>query len=124
MATLETNCRNAMADAIDTLVDSGSGTPYLAFETSGDVEVAKCLMTTPNPFGAAASGVITADTISDDESAAGGTVAQVSMYMGTDVKVAEFTCGTGAEEFVISSTSIGAGDTVGVSSFTITVPAS
>jgi len=123
MAILETNCRNACADAIDALVNTGSGTATLVFETSGDVEVATCNMSDP-AFGVAATGVITADTISDDTSATGGTAAQVSMYNKASTKVAEFTLGTSGTEFIISNTTIGAGDTVGVSSFTITMPAS
>ena len=125
--TLETNARNALADALDTLVNTGSGTAQLMFEEAGDGEVATCDMADP-AFGAAATGVITNGTIQDDTNArgtaaAGGVVAQVSMYNKAGTKVAEFNCGVTDETFIISSTTVGAGDTVGVSSFTITVPA-
>ena len=50
--TLETTMRNAIADAVDTLVGTSA---TMEFQTSGDVEVAT--LTLGNPaFGAASSG--------------------------------------------------------------------
>lgn len=121
MAVLTALTASAMADAITTYMDVGSGTACLKFESTNDAEIATCDMNATK-FNSAVCGVITAGTIVDDTSATGGTVAQVSMYNDAGTKVAEFSCGTGSEEFQISSVTIGAGDTVGVSAFTITVP--
>lgn len=121
---LETVLRNVLADAIDDEVNTGAGTAQLLFETAGDVEVATIDLANP-AFGAAAAGVITlAGVTLSDADATGGTAAQVSMYDRDGTKQAEFTLGTAATEFIISNTTIGAGDQVDVTGFTITVPAS
>jgi hypothetical protein len=103
--TLETNLRNALADAIDDLVNTGAGTANLKFETSGDAEVATINFNNP-AFGAAATGVITLQgTPLQDSSATGGTVAQFSIYNRNGTQVLEGTVAT-------------------LTSLTITVPAS
>jgi len=122
MAVLETATRGVMGVSITTLVQTGAGAANIKFETSGDVEVATCNLAGTSFTGA--SGVLTAGAISDDTSATGGTIEHVSMYNKNGDKVAEFTCAVSASEFTISSLLIGAGDTIGCSSFTITVPAS
>ena len=122
MAVLATGTRGVMGVAITTLVQTGAGAANIKFETSADAEVA-CLNLNATSF-TGASGVLTAGAISDDAHAAGGTIEHVSLYNKNADKVAEFTCATSAAEFTISSLSIGAGDTIGCSSFTITVPAS
>src|SRR6056297_2664421 len=86
--THETATRNAMADAVVDLVDGGTGAGSLVLETSGDVEVAT-LAFSATAFGAASSGTATAASISDDSSAAGGTVAQASFDDGDSTKILE-----------------------------------
>lgn len=120
---LETVSRNAMCDALVDLVDGGTGAGYLQFETSGDVEVAT-LPFSATAFGAAATGVATAAAITSDTSATGGTVAQASVYNGDDVKLWENTVSTSGAEINLSSLSVGVGDTVSMSAYTVTVPAS
>ena len=123
MPTLENATRSAACNAIVDLIDvSGPGT--LVFETSGDVEVATCTFAA-TAFGAASSGVATADTIVDDSSATGGEIAQVSVYDGVPAKIMECTISADSlSEFEISSLTIGVGDTVSCSAMTVTVPAS
>lgn len=123
MATLETAARNAACDAIVDLIDGGAGAGTLVFETSGDVEVATLTFSDP-AFGNAAAGVATASSITSDTNATGGTIAQASFYDSNSAKILEATCGTSGAEINLSSLSIGAGDTVSVSSLTVTVPAS
>ena len=121
MAVLETVMRNAMADAIDTQINSGTAAT-LVFETSGDVEVATLTFGDP-AFGAAATGVITANSITDDTSATGGTVAQASIYADA-AKQMEMTVATSGAESNMSSLVVAASETVSCSALTITVPAS
>lgn len=123
MATLETSARNAACNAIVDLIDAGAGAGTLVFQTSGDVEVATLTFSDP-AFGNAVSGVATASAITSDTSATGGTIAQASFFDSSANKVLECTCGTSGAEINLSSLTIGAGDTVSVSSLTVTVPAS
>lgn len=120
---LETAVRNLACDAIVDSIDAGTGAGYIQFETSGDVEVATLTCSDP-AFGSAAAGVATAAAITSDTNATGGTVAQASWYDSDNTKRWENTVATSGAEITISSTTIGAGDTVSMSSFTVTVPAS
>ena len=123
MPTLETSARNAACNAIADLVDAGTGAGTLQLETSGDVEVATLTFSDP-AFGNAATGVCTANAITDDSSATGGTVAQASIYDSDSNKILEMTAGTSGTEMILTSTTIAATETVSCSSLTITVPAS
>tara|TARA_R110000851_G_scaffold174949_1_gene321154 strand:+ start:5757 stop:6128 length:372 start_codon:yes stop_codon:yes gene_type:complete len=123
MATLEVGARNAACNAIVDLVDAGAGAGTLVFETSGDVEVATLTFSDP-AFGGSASGVATASAITSDSSATGGTVAQASIFDSNALKVLEATVSTAAADINLSSLTIGAGDTVSISSLTATMPAS
>lgn len=121
---LETALRNAIANAIDDEINTGTGTATLEFETSGDVEVATIDLQDP-AFGAAATGVITlAGVPLDDSNATGGTTAQASIYDQDSTKQLEMTVGTSGTEIIISTVVIAAADVVRITSLTITVPAS
>jgi hypothetical protein len=121
---LETATRNALADAFDAHVNTGGGTANLKLETSGDVEVATFNFQNP-AFGAAANGVITLQgTPIEDADAAGGTVAQGSIYDRGGAKVSESVAATSGQEITVSSTTIGVGETVTLTSLTVTQPAS
>lgn len=122
MATLSTAGRNAACDAVTALVDV-SGPGNLVFRTSGDVEVAT-LPFSATAFGAASSGVCTAATITSDTSATGGTTTKATLEDGAASIVITATVGTSGNDINLSSTTIGAGDTVSVSSLTVTMPAS
>lgn len=121
--TLATAARNAACDAIVDLVDGGTGAGNLVIRTSGDVEVATLAMSA-TAFGAASSGTATAATITDDTSATGGTAAKFTLEDGDATTILTGAVGTSGSDLNLSSTTIGAGDTVSVSSFTVTVPAS
>jgi len=123
MPTLETAARNAACNAVVDLIDAGAGAGTLVFETSGDVEVATLTFSDP-AFGNAATGTATANSITSDTNATGGTVAQASAYDSDSNKVMEFTVGTSGADINLSSLSIGSGDTVACSSLTVTAPAS
>ena len=121
--TMQTNARDAQADALDVLVNTGAGTSNMKLETSGDVEVATFDFQDP-AFGASATGVITLNgTTITDAAATGGVVAQFSIYNKTPTKVLEGVAAVSGQDLDVSSLTIGAGDTVDLTSFSITVPA-
>lgn len=124
---LTTALRNDLADQIDDSVNTGTGTAQLIFETAADAALATLNLQNP-AFGTAATGVITLQgTPLSDTSATAGTCAQASVYdrtTPTAEKQFEMSVGTGAQDIVISSTVFGAGDTVQLTSLTVTVPAS
>jgi len=119
---LETAVKNTLGDALDGAVNVGSGTAQLIFETSGDVEVAAIDLQNP-AFGNSAAGVITlAGVPLSDTDADGGTVAQFSIYDRDATKILEGVVAVSGEDMDLSSLSVGVGDTVELTSFTITVP--
>jgi len=122
---LETTLRNALADDIDANINFGvsDANGDLKFETSGDVEVATIEFQDP-AFGPAATGVITAAGLPlSDTSATGGTVAQYSIFNRNNLKILEGVVSVSGDDLDLSSLSVGVGDTVELTAFTITVPA-
>ena len=123
---LETGLRDALANEIDNYINAGTA-PELVFETSGDVEVATIVLDGTNAFGGAATGVIQmTGQPKSDTNAAGGTTVQFSIYQNVNqgaAKALEGTVGVSLSDINISSTVVGATDTVELTTFTITVPA-
>lgn len=122
MATLSTAGRNAACDAVVDLLDAGAAAGTLVFRTSGDVEVATLTFSDP-AFGAASTGVATASAITSDTSATGGTTTKATLQDSDANIVITATVGTSGSDINLSSTAIGASDTVSVSSLTVTQPA-
>lgn len=119
---LQTNARNALADAFDDLVNTGAGTAEGRLETSGAVEVATFALQNP-AFGAASNGVITLQgTPLTDTNATGGTVAQFRIYNRAGTVVSRSNVATSGAEITITSTSIASGEQVTLTSLTVTVP--
>ena len=116
--THETTYRNGIADYIVDLLDGGT----IEIRTSGDVEVATLTFGTP-AFGAASGGVATANAITDDTNATGGTAAKAVLKTSGAAVVVNCSVGTSGADINLSSVSIGAGDTVSISSLTYTAPA-
>jgi len=122
--TLETALRDDLANQIDDTINTGAGTATIEFQTSGDVEVATINLQNP-AFGASSTGTITLQgTPLQDTNATGGTTAQFELNDRDNTKQLEGTVATSGADINISSTAIGAGDTVELTSFTLTVPAS
>jgi hypothetical protein len=116
--------RDNLADEITASIDV-SPPGSLIFETSGDAEVATCVFNNPS-FGASSSGIITMGTspTPSDADAAGGTIAQFSIFDGAAQKQLEGTVTgiSGGGDIEITSLVIVADEQVDLTSLTITVP--
>ena len=113
--------RTTLADTVVDLIDAGAGAGTLFIQTSGDVEVATLTFSDP-AFGNAASGTATANSITDDSSATGGTAANFDAQDSDSNDVFLGSVGTSGEDINLSSVSIGAGDTVSITSLTYSAP--
>lgn len=122
MAILETAARNAACNSVVDLVDAGSANGALIFRTAASAEVAALEFSDP-AFGNAATGVATASAISPDTSATGGTTDRATFEDSDENVVLTASVGTSGEDINLSSTTIGPGDTVSMSSLTVTMPA-
>lgn len=109
--------RNGLADHIVDQLDGGT----LEFQTSGGTEVATLTFGTP-AFGAAATGTATANAITSDTSATGGTVARAQLKSSGATVIVQCDVGTSGSDINLSSLSVGAGDTVSVSALTYSAP--
>jgi hypothetical protein len=123
--TLTTAARNAACDAIVDLVDVGTtdANGDIVFMTSGSVEVATLALSAP-AFGASSVGVATANTVSSDTSATGGTVALFKIQNKDNTEIFRGTVTVSSGDINLSSLTVGASDTVSMSSLTVTMPAS
>jgi hypothetical protein len=113
--------RTEMADLVVDKVDVGTtnAAGQLVFETSGSAEVATIVLSNP-AFGAASNGSATLLSTTDDTDATGGTVSQFKIVDRDSNVVLTGTVtaiGQGGD-IEISSTTIGAGSTVSVTSLT------
>jgi len=122
--THPTAVRSGIADFVVDQIDEGTPPGTLVFQTSGDVEVATCTFGNP-AFGAASSGTATANAITDDTSATGGTIAKARLknQAGTDKIICSVTATGGGGDIELNSVSVSAGQTVSVTSLTYSAPA-
>lgn len=115
---LTATIKNALCDNFVDRLDGG----YIVFVTSADAEVATLGFGTP-AFGSAALGVATANAISSDNDAVGGTVYEARLEDSGNNELARCTVtltGNGGE-IIAASLIISAGQTVSITSFTVTV---
>jgi hypothetical protein len=120
--TLATTMRDAIADAVDTRIGA---TATMEFQTSGNSEVATISLGNP-AFGASSTGVITLSGVPlSDTSATGGTMAKFVIKSGGTTTEITGSVGTSGEDINFAGgLTVGAGDTVTLTAFTITCPAS
>lgn len=121
--TLPTSTRDGICDYVVDLIDAGAGPGTLVFLTSGDVEVAT-LTFSSTAFGDSSSGTATANTITDDTSATGGLTTKAELRDSDNNVVLTCSVGTSGEDINLTNNNIGVGVTVGLTSLTVTVPAS
>lgn len=120
--THPTTVRNGIADYVTALLDA-NGTGKLVFLTAGATEVATLSFTAPGSggaFGAATGGICTANVITDDSDATGGTMTNAAMKDGAGNTIIACTVGTSGCDINMSGVAVGAGDTVRVTSLTYT----
>jgi hypothetical protein len=126
--TLSTAARNAACDAIVDLVDGGTGTATLVIGTTGMASELATFDLQDPAFGAAATGTATlaGTTITDASADNTGTAAefQVQDQDGTVIFSGSVTATGGGGDVTIDNTSIVSGQTVNLTAFTFTVPAS
>lgn len=122
--THPTDVRNGIADLVVDLIDAGgAGTIVFQDGSSSDSDVAT-LTFSATAFGAAANGVATADTITDDTDCNTGDVSKFTVFSGAGDSCftgSVTTSGAGGD-IILSSTSIGNGDTISISSLTYEAP--
>ena len=123
--THPTAVRNSIADGVVDQLDLGTtnAAGQLVLRTAASAEVATLPFSNP-AFGAAASGVATANAITDDTNATGGTTDRATLEDRDETTI--INCSVGAtgsgEDIELSSTTITAGDTVQITSLTYTAP--
>lgn len=116
--------RNAMADLVVDAIDAGAGAGNLVFRTSGNAEVATLPFSDP-AFGNAAGGTATANPITSDTNATGGTIANFRVQDSNANQVFDgtVTATGGGGDITLSSVVISPGDTVEMSALSYTAPA-
>jgi hypothetical protein len=123
MAVTYTNAvKVARMDAVITLIDVGAGSELVIMEADTTV-VANIPLADPSAPGAADAGVITftATNMSDTNAPASGTAAIAEINDGDGLTVISgLTVGVAAEDIVLDSVDITAGQTVTITSATIT----
>lgn len=124
MPTHSTAVRNDMANLVVDKLDLGSGNAEgtLVFLTAGDAEVASLPLSNP-AYGNSAAGVTTANAITSDTNATGGTITKYNLVDRDDVIIVTGDVSTSGADINLSSVVIGAGDTVSMTSLTYTAPA-
>jgi hypothetical protein len=130
MASIDNTARNAAADAVCALVNGGTlriydGTPpaNAGASLSGNTLLAQ-LNLDATAFGAASSGVATANTITSATAAATGTATFFRLLTSGGASRVQGTVGTSGAELNLSSVSIVSGGNVAVTSLTYTQAAS
>jgi hypothetical protein len=120
--TLATTMRDAIANAVDATIGTSA---TLEFQTSADAEVATLTLGSP-AFGDSSTGVITlSGTPLSDTSATAGTMAKfVIKSGGTTAQITGTVSTSGADINFSGGVVVTGGDTVQLTSFTITCPAS
>ena len=127
MTTLPNASRNAAVDAVADLVDAGSlaANGSMVFTTGGGSPTTLLTLPMANPaFGAAVAGVATANAIGSANPVANGTAAEASIQDRDGVTVVDgLSVGTSGTDVIFSNVNWTTAETIGLSSFTLTIPA-
>lgn len=124
--------RNAILDLLTTNIGTSAifnlyaGTQPAdtsAATTAANAIVAALAFPSTNAFGTAAAGVITANTITSDSSAAGGSANWFSITKSTGLRVIDGSIGTSGADLNLNSQTITTGAAVAISAFTVTFAA-
>jgi hypothetical protein len=126
---ISTASRSAACDAITALIGAsatvkiytGSAPTHTSDAATGTL--LGTLTMSATPFGAASSGVATANSITSDTSAdASGTAGYFRVSTSGGTVIFQGTCGTASTNMVFDNATIVAGGTIAITSMTLTVP--
>ncbi len=119
--TLTTRAKNAALDGIVDEIDSGGLGNLLILDAAGN-ELATLPLTNP-AFGAASDGSVTANSITTDTTVNAGTATQFKVFTsgGSEVFRGTVTVTSGGGDLTLTNVNLFAGDTLAVSSFTLTI---
>jgi hypothetical protein len=122
-----TAARDALANLIDDLVNTGAGSEgTIEFQTGASAEVATILLSAV-AFGASSGGTMTLAATTDDTNATGSASAVTKFIVkdqdGNEVFQGTVTLTSGGGDIELSATTIGAGSTVSITSFTYSASA-
>lgn len=126
LSSIATTVRNAMCDAFVDAFDVGSADAGgdIQIRTSGGTTLLAELVCAAPAFGAASSGVATANAIADEDDAPANGTAAVGRFRNRDnATIADCTVGTSGADIILNTTSITLGDRVEITAFTVTMPA-
>jgi hypothetical protein len=126
--TLTNAARTAACDAIVDLIDAGTGAGNLIlYLANGTTEVATLPLNDP-AFGAASNGVATLDVdpaVTDTSATGNASAATVAIFKDSNsTEVLRCSVGVGSGDIQLTNNVIAAGETVTITSLTVTVPAS
>lgn len=124
---ISVTAQNNRLDEVTALIDGGAGAGLIVLydgtrpATGGTAtnEVATLTFSDPS-FPAASGGAMTANAITSDSSATGGTATWFRVTDSASTFVFDGSVGTASADMIIADTTIGAGATVSCSSFVIT----
>lgn len=119
--TYSTTVKNTRMTAVRDAIDGGAGPGTIEIGTSGMASVL-AVLTCSDPCGSVASGVLTFSAITDDASAdATGTAAEARIKdSAATIVVSGLTVGTAGSDINLDSVSITAGQTVSLTSGSLT----
>lgn len=118
--TISTSAANVLCDGIVDLIDNGGAGTFEIQD--GGVVLAELAFGSP-AFGAAVAGVATSNAISDDTSANNtGTADTFQIKAGTGEVVLSGSVGTSGEDINLNTVSITTGDSISITSLTVTMP--
>lgn len=115
-----TYVRDRITDLVVDLLDSG-GSGTIKFLGAFDSDIATCTFGVP-AFGSSSNGTAIANAISDDTNANGGNVTKFVAFSGAGDSCFSGTVSTSGADINLSSTLIGATDTVRIESLQYTAP--
>lgn len=121
--THTTATRNTISDTVLALINAGTPPGHLEFQDSGTT-VVSTLTFSNTSFAASSSGTATANSITSDTNAVGGTIAKALFKnaAGTEIFRCSVTATGGGGDITLSSVVISAGQTVSVTSLTYSAP--
>ena len=121
--TYSTAAKTARMDAVITQIDAGAGTSTIEIGTTGMASVL-AVFDLPNPCGTASGGVLTFDMdpdLTDSSADNSGTAAEARIKDGDGtVVISGLTVGTSGADIILDSVSITTGQTVTLTTGTIT----